>query len=142
MDAHNTLPAVTYTPYSKGTGLDSVFRLYIFPFISTVLRGNVFFNHFPALPHRVSLRSGVRLLFFHCPSITLPMRGEVCLERAEGEAQRERAAPMFFLCVDLLHRLFCRKVLCCLLSRHLRTSLAYSCPCYGGKRSAPRRSEA
>jgi hypothetical protein len=37
---------------------------------------------------------------FHCPSITLLIRGEVCLERAEGEAQRERAAPMFFLGVD------------------------------------------
>ncbi len=50
---HNPLSsAVTYTTYLKGTGLDNVFCLLSFFSGSAVLRGNVFFNHFPALTNR------------------------------------------------------------------------------------------
>ncbi|GEM_PF-2718217 len=44
-----------YTPYLKGTGLVSVFCLLSFFAASTVLGGNVFFNHFPALSNRAMI---------------------------------------------------------------------------------------
>ncbi|KCZ71947.1 hypothetical protein ANME2D_02004 [Candidatus Methanoperedens nitroreducens] len=44
-----------YTPYLNGTGLVSVFCLLSFFAASTVPGGNVFFNHFPALPNRAMI---------------------------------------------------------------------------------------